>query len=557
MVYHCIGGRRHDRCHSGLFQLLLVWFCTAAKFVLSDYSCFYYRRIQFLCFPVIKDLRVGLFRNLLRQELSMFDSTTVGFLTSRLSSDTSEMSNNLTYVFRFSIESVVRIGGIATYMFLREWRLALAACVAIPIIAVVNRYYGRFLHDNAALVQTALADLNSVAQEVLGSVRTVFAFSNEQYETDRFQDKVNTLYRLNLKQLFLQSVYYMVIATFLVNCVVQAGLLAYGSHLVFIGQMETSALIAFMLYQGQLQGCCQNLFDSFNSLIKSSGAGTSQTLLLLLPITSHFILTHFLQVPRCLHCWIANRTKRVWPSPSGPLRPSCPHRLALRASKYRRRRVVLDPPWWWRPPRDHPRCLSVLAAVVSPCRMCGFATHRALINPCSAVFHLRYNPVRLSHWLDRQDQVCPVHFSFELFPFVNHLLSDSGKSTIFHLLENFYQPQRGRVQLDGVDIHALDRRYLHSVLGIVSQEPVLFAGTIEDNILYGAHALMQALDDAPTAVRPVAESVLAVGRCQRRRGRVAGTSAACARSLRRAHGGGSASGQCSRLHHSAAGRLSH
>ena len=223
---------------------------------------------------VVKELRIGLFQNILRQEMGFFDATSVGFLTSRLNSDTAEMSNNLTFVFRFSIESVVRIGGIMTYMFLREWRLALAACTAIPFIALVNRHYGRWLHDNAQQVQSALAEVNSVAQETLSSIRTVFSFANEGHEVARFSERIEILFRLNVRQLFLQSIYYMVIATFLVNCVVQAGLLAYGSRLVFAGQMETSALIAFMLYQGQLQGCCQNLFDTFNSLLKSTGAGT-------------------------------------------------------------------------------------------------------------------------------------------------------------------------------------------------------------------------------------------------------------------------------------------
>jgi ATP-binding cassette subfamily B (MDR/TAP) protein 9 len=225
---------------------------------------------------VVKELRIGLFQNILRQEMGFFDATSVGFLTSRLNSDTAEMSNNLTFVFRFSIESVVRIGGIMTYMFLREWRLALAACTAIPVIALVNRHYGRWLHDNAQQVQSALAEVNSVAQETLSSIRTVFSFANEGHEVARFSERIEILFRLNVRQLFLQSIYYMVIATFLVNCVVQAGLLAYGSRLVFAGQMETSALIAFMLYQGQLQGCCQNLFDTFNSLLKSTGAGSDR-----------------------------------------------------------------------------------------------------------------------------------------------------------------------------------------------------------------------------------------------------------------------------------------
>ena len=68
----------------------------------------------------------------------------------------------------------------------------------------------------------------------------------------------------------------------------------------------------------------------------------------------------------------------------------------------------------------------------------------------------------------------------------------SGKSTIFHLIENLYQPASGSVTLDGVDIFAFDHRRLHSIVGIVSQEPVLFSGTIEDNILYSAYAVAEA-----------------------------------------------------------------
>ncbi len=67
-----------------------------------------------------------------------------------------------------------------------------------------------------------------------------------------------------------------------------------------------------------------------------------------------------------------------------------------------------------------------------------------------------------------------------------------GKSTIFHLIENLYQPASGSVTLDGIDIFAFDHRRLHSIVGIVSQEPVLFSGTIEDNILYSAYAVAEA-----------------------------------------------------------------
>jgi len=63
--------------------------------------------------------------------------------------------------------------------------------------------------------------------------------------------------------------------------------------------------------------------------------------------------------------------------------------------------------------------------------------------------------------------------------------SGSGKSTLVALLERFYDPQGGAITLDGVDIRTLNLRWLRSQLGLVGQEPVLFQGSVADNIRYG------------------------------------------------------------------------
>ncbi|NWZ10316.1 ABCB9 protein, partial [Agelaius phoeniceus] len=63
--------------------------------------------------------------------------------------------------------------------------------------------------------------------------------------------------------------------------------------------------------------------------------------------------------------------------------------------------------------------------------------------------------------------------------------SGSGKSSCVNILENFYPLQDGQVLLDGRPINMYDHKYLHSVISLVSQEPVLFARSIADNISYG------------------------------------------------------------------------
>ena len=63
--------------------------------------------------------------------------------------------------------------------------------------------------------------------------------------------------------------------------------------------------------------------------------------------------------------------------------------------------------------------------------------------------------------------------------------SGAGKSTVFQLLLRFFDPGAGRILLDGVDIASLDPAELRAQIAVVSQEPVIFEGTIADNIRYG------------------------------------------------------------------------
>lgn len=63
--------------------------------------------------------------------------------------------------------------------------------------------------------------------------------------------------------------------------------------------------------------------------------------------------------------------------------------------------------------------------------------------------------------------------------------SGSGKSTVISLIERFYEPHSGQILLDGIDIRELDIKWLRHQIGLVNQEPALFATTIRENILYG------------------------------------------------------------------------
>lgn len=63
--------------------------------------------------------------------------------------------------------------------------------------------------------------------------------------------------------------------------------------------------------------------------------------------------------------------------------------------------------------------------------------------------------------------------------------SGSGKSTVISLVERFYDPTAGSVQLDGHNLKDLNVKWLRSQIGLVSQEPILFATTVKENVAYG------------------------------------------------------------------------
>uniref|UniRef100_A0A8C6P752 Transporter associated with antigen processing, subunit type a n=1 Tax=Nothobranchius furzeri TaxID=105023 RepID=A0A8C6P752_NOTFU len=91
-------------------------------------------------------------------------------------------------------------------------------------------------------------------------------------------------------------------------------------------------------------------------------------------------------------------------------------------------------------------------------------------------------------------------FSLELKPGQMTALvgpSGEGKSTCVSLLQRLYEPQGGEILLDGQPLKSYDHHFFHKKIAVVSQEPVLFSGSIRDNITYGLNdCSMEEVEDA-------------------------------------------------------------
>jgi ATP-binding cassette subfamily B protein len=92
------------------------------------------------------------------------------------------------------------------------------------------------------------------------------------------------------------------------------------------------------------------------------------------------------------------------------------------------------------------------------------------------------------HYPTRPDSLALDRFDLSIAPGETVAIvgpSGAGKTTVFNLLLRFYDPEKGAVRLDGVDIRDLRLAELRGALAIVPQEPVLFTGSVADNIRYG------------------------------------------------------------------------
>ena len=272
-------------------------------------------------------------------------------------------------------------------------------------MAAINKIYGDFLNKNAIEVQNALAKANSASQEAFSCIRTVIAFASEQFEYEKYKEKIDEHYDLNVKQLYAQGCYYMFIASFLINTVVQALLLYVGMVMVRNGTVSVEVLLAFMLYQSKLQNEVMNLFNSYTSLIKSSGAGDKVFELL----------------------------DRVIPEPgTGNSNVNSGDEPDVKDLDIKIRQLEFT-----YPSRPDQQILKGLDLDIPKGKTVALVGH-----------------------------------------------SGCGKSTIMGLLQRFYDPCGGSILISGQDLRSINLMSLRSRIGVVTQDPVLFSGSIRDNIVY-------------------------------------------------------------------------
>ncbi len=220
----------------------------------------------------LRDLRADVFKRLIYLPMDFFNRNTVGELTSRLSSDITQIQETLrTTVAEFFRQTIMIIGGIIAMLFI-SWKLSLIMLATVPIITIVAVLFGKYIRRLSKEAQDQTAKANSIAEESLSGITNIKAFTNEIYSFKKFYSAIEEIRALNVKSGLWRGVFisFMVFCMFgsVVFIIWQGLLMTQGPNPI----LATGDLYSFLMVTLLMAASIGSLPDFYSSIQKSIGA---------------------------------------------------------------------------------------------------------------------------------------------------------------------------------------------------------------------------------------------------------------------------------------------
>ena len=247
--------------HSLPDMVILITIVQVGIIIVETAMRFYFSYItSWLGQSVVKDLRVAVYKKILGLNLSQFDKTPIGTLTTRTVNDIESINDIFADGLVPIIADLLSIVCVLTYMFWVDWQLTLIALVPFPIILIATYYFKESVNRSFHKVRNAVANLNAFVQEHLTGMAVVQAFAAEKNEYEKFK-KINKEHRnANISAIFAYSVFFPVVE--IVSALAIGLIVWYGSG----QQVNVGTLMAFILCLNLIFRPLRVIADKFNVL---------------------------------------------------------------------------------------------------------------------------------------------------------------------------------------------------------------------------------------------------------------------------------------------------
>ena len=254
---------------------------------------------------IVADLRRDVFAHLISLSPAFFDSARSGELISRLTADTTQIKSAVGASVSIALRNLMLFIGATAMMVITSPRLSGFVLLAIPLIVIPLVAFGRWVRRLSRNAQDTLAEATAYASELVGSIRTVQGYTNENLANARFGGEVEQAYQAARSSSKARAVLTAIIIFIVFTSVVM--ILWIGSHDVLIGSITPGRLGQFVLYAvfaaaglGQLSevwgevsaasGAAERLFEILH--VKSSIVAPASPRALPVPARGDIVLDH-------------------------------------------------------------------------------------------------------------------------------------------------------------------------------------------------------------------------------------------------------------------------
>jgi ATP-binding cassette subfamily B protein len=234
-----------------IFQIVFLFIETTFRFIFSFIT-------SWLGQSVIKDIRVKVYRKIMTLNLTQFDKTPIGTLTTRTINDIESINDIFSDGLIPIISDLLSIIFTLSIMFYMDWKLTLISLIPFPVLIIATYYFKESVNKSFMRVRNAVAALNAFVQEHITGMQIVQAFAAEEREFDKFK-KINKDHRdANINAIFAYSVFFPVVEVVLA---VSMGLLVWW---IAGNELDAGLLVAFILYLNQIFRPLRVIADKFN-----------------------------------------------------------------------------------------------------------------------------------------------------------------------------------------------------------------------------------------------------------------------------------------------------
>lgn len=383
------------------------------------------RTISRVSQSILDEMRRKVFRKIQSLSVRDLDRYGTGRLITRSTNDVETINEFYSDVFLNLFRDVFLLAGIVVMMLTLDWRLALLSFLAIPVIALLSFSIKRVIKENFRFIKLVTGKINGFFSENIRGMRMIRAFNAEEKKLGEFRELNRQYFKGTMTQVFLNTI--LRPSMELINTLVIALLVAAGFNRIAgggAGALEVGVLYAFTNYVKQFFNPINDLAEKYTT------------------VQSAFVST--------------DRIYELLDEPSEP-------REGGKTSEEFMGDIEFRDVWFAYTERSG-----------------------GLVSDPTEFSSAEEDSVKNNSEPDRDWVLRGV--SFHLTPgtraaFIGR--TGAGKSTIISLITRNYDPQRGQVLVDGIDVREWNLHELRSRVAVVLQDVFLFTGHIRENIAMG------------------------------------------------------------------------